>query len=572
VKGNQIHNSRREGKTNPGRLPKVIGCDSEMGNFIRGVNLQGGTGQEASRKLIREIPSSSRRSNEFFLNCSCHECERHREKSQRRNSYGYGRSVPLNSWAGYANAVLAEAIADESGYDPRDHERRYLAENGGCVYIDLDHVELCLPETRSVFDHVACWHAGLRILRGALDAANRKLPDGQKIHVLVNNSDGQGHSYGSHLNFLVTRRCWRNIFERKMQYLLSLAAFQVSSIVCTGQGKVGSENRAPDVDYQLSQRADFIEQIAGPQTTYARPIVNSRDEPHCKDGMARLHVIFFDNTLCEVASLLKAGVMQIILAMIEAEHIDHRLALDDPVRALKTWSHDPGLRAVARMSSGPQVTAVELQSRFLEDAARFVNRGHCDGIVPEAGKIVELWADTLAKLERRDFPALSRRLDWVLKMSVLEGVIEERRDLDWQHPAVKKLDHVYSSLDLSEGLYWAYEAGGHVERVVGEADVERFAANPPADTRAWARAMLLRRAGADRVADINWDQIRFIVGDDDFSYHHRTIDLEDPLESGYQEWNEDLDGAATLDIVLDAIDRCACGSKKRRSPNTTNQC
>src|SRR5207245_816604 len=104
---------------------------------------------------------------------------------------------------------------------------------------------------------------------------------GQRIHVLVNNSDGRGNAYGSHLNFLVTRRAWDNIFERKLHHMLYLASFQVSSIVYTGQGKVGSENGMPAVAFQLSQRADFFETLTGMQTTHERPIVNSRDEALC---------------------------------------------------------------------------------------------------------------------------------------------------------------------------------------------------------------------------------------------------------------------------------------------------
>ena len=74
-----------------------------------------------------------------------------------------------------------------------------------------------------------------------------------------------------------------------------------------------------------------METLVGDQTTYRRPVVNSRDEALCgrsatpvaiANQMARLHVIFFDNTLCHVASLLKVGMMQIILAMIEAQRVD----------------------------------------------------------------------------------------------------------------------------------------------------------------------------------------------------------------------------------------------------------
>lgn len=65
---------------------------------------------------------------------------------------------------------------------------------GGCVYIDLQHLEVCLPEVRGAHDFVAAWHAMLRIGREAMEAANARLPEGCRIEVPVNNSDGLGSS------------------------------------------------------------------------------------------------------------------------------------------------------------------------------------------------------------------------------------------------------------------------------------------------------------------------------------------------------------------------------------------
>ena len=62
-----------------------------------------------------------------------------------------------------------------------------------------------------------------------------------------------------------------------MRYLLP---WFVSRQVFTGAGKVGTENGASPVDYQISQRADFFEEEVGLETTLKRPIVNTRDEPH----------------------------------------------------------------------------------------------------------------------------------------------------------------------------------------------------------------------------------------------------------------------------------------------------
>ncbi len=281
------------------RVAKLLGADVELGNFIQGAAPP--TGAAASRLMLSQIPGVAR-------------------------NYVH--------WA-------------------QDSHRRFLWSNGGCAYCDLDHAEFPIPEVTSASDFVAVWHATLRLARSAMLEANLQLPAGQRLQVLVNNSDGTGHSYGSHCNVLITRRAFDNLFGRKLQHLLFLAAHQVSSIVYTGQGKVGAENGAPAVPYQLSQRADFFETLSGLQTTFHRPVVNTRDEPLCgpfagmdataKD-LARLHVIFYDSNLCHVACYLKAGALQIVTAMIEAEEIDVRLILDDPVEAVLQWSHDPSLR------------------------------------------------------------------------------------------------------------------------------------------------------------------------------------------------------------------------------------
>jgi hypothetical protein len=539
----------RKGKTALDILPKLCGADIELGNFVLGAQAKRGTGYEASRLLLREIDGLPRANAFRGEPCTCPACTRAREESRA------GESVEGNGRASKGNGAGRVVV------NPQDWGRKYLPSNGGCIYIDLDHLELCIPEVVSAYDHVACWHAMLRIARAAMDTANERLPEGKQIQVLVNNSDGMGNSYGSHLNFLISRRTWDNIFRRKIHYMLYLAAFQASSIVYTGQGKVGSENGAPNVEFQLSQRADFFERLVGSQTTHNRPIINSRDEALCgrsgrcardaAEERARLHVIFFDNTLSHVASLLKVGAMQIVLSMIEAERVNADLLLDDPVEAVVKWSHDPGLQARAALASGEQITAVELQLRFLEAAKRFIARGGCKGAVPRATEILALWEDTLLKLQAGDIEALASRLDWALKYSILQGVLDQRPDLSWESPEIKHLDHLYSSLDPAEGLYWAYECEGIVERVVDEEMIDYFTSNPPADTRAWTRAMLLRWAGPDAVDDVDWDSIRIKVGSERWRTLYRRLEMADPL--GFTKSISDacFDGASDLDELLD---------------------
>ncbi len=497
-------------------VPKLCGADVELGNFILGQDDRDESGQEASRALLAEIARAA--------------------------------GAPLNA--------RSDCVGPAT--DPQDWGRSFLPANGGCAYIDLDHLELCLPEVVSAWDHVAAWHALLRIARDAQRAANEGRRPERRIQLLANNSDGHGHSYGSHLDILVSRSAWNNLVDRKPHYLAYLAAFQASSIAFTGQGKVGSENGAPWVDYQLSQRADFVETLTGIQTTTFRPLINTRDESLCgrlgyeQGGLARLHMIFFDSTLCHVASLLKVGTTQIVLAMIEAGEVDSALALEDPLSAVGQWSHDPALRTRAHLVSGEAVTAVELQRRFLDAAARFVASGGADGIVPRAPEIVALWDDTLTRLAAADWAGLARRLDWVLKLSLIERVLRQRPELRWDSPEIKHLDHLYSSLDPADGLFYSFERHGLIERLVSEEDIGRFTREPPGDTRAWGRTMLQRRAGAG-LMQMDWDLLRVRLPDPIHGSTTWRVDLADPFGWNREAFDQVAQRTTTLEDLLQAL-------------------
>lgn len=502
------------------RLKKLIGSDTELGNFILGgrQNLPG-LGGDASRAVLREVDGLPRHPH---INAAI---------------AGAAKVPDMGSPHYLQNGYVAT-----EGNNPRDWGRRYLRSNGGCIYIDLNHLELCTPEVLGAREFVAVWNAMLIIAGRARDAANQRLPAGQRIVLLANNSDGRGSSYGGHLNFLISRHTWDNMFHNRMYpHLFFLMAYQVSSIVFTGQGKVGAENNRPAVSFQLSQRADFFETLVAEQTTFRRPLVNSRDEALCGGMhagaggsapsaiMARLHVIFYDTNLAQVATFLKVGVMQIVLAMCEAECMDSDLILEDPLDAVLRWSHDPDLRATARVRGGNRLTAVELQLLFLARAKDFIGAGDYSVYIPEVDRILALWEDTLLKLQQRDFDALGSRLDWVMKRALLERVLDQSPRLNWDSPELKHLDLIYSSIDNEEGLFWSIRQDGRLEHLVSEGDIEHSLREPPTGTRAWGRTMLLRALDPGRIIDVNWDRVRFTV-QNGAAMGHRSVEMANPLE------------------------------------------
>jgi proteasome accessory factor A len=245
--------------------------------------------------------------------------------------------------------------------------------------------------------------------------------------------------------------------------------------------------------------------------------------------------------------------MQLILTLIELGLVNSRLILDDPLNALQSYSRDPNLEARAELISGESVTAIELQSGYLEEVKRYAAQGVFDGIVPHAGEIIALWEDTVDKLARQDWMAVAPRLDWVMKLMAIERAMDQRPELDWDSPEVKVLDHLYSSLD-DDGLYWAYEASGFTEQIVTPERIAHFTENPPEDTRAWTRAMLLRRAASTNIVSVDWDRIAFKLRGKHNWPTYRTLDLADPLGFTQAEAQPIFDSSLNLEEVLDALD------------------
>ena len=150
--------------------------------------------------------------------------------------------------------------------------------NGARYYVDHAHPECSTPECADAREIVVWDKAAERILIASMEAAKALLPEGQEILVHKNNSDGKGNSYGCHENYLMDRAV---PFGRIVHGIMP---FFVTRQIFTGAGKVGCEApgvSSADVPFQLTQRADFFEEEVGLETTLKRPIVNTRDEPHC---------------------------------------------------------------------------------------------------------------------------------------------------------------------------------------------------------------------------------------------------------------------------------------------------
>jgi proteasome accessory factor A len=246
--------------------------------------------------------------------------------------------------------------------------------------------------------------------------------------------------------------------------------------------------------------------------------------------------------------------MQLALTLLELGLVNPGLILDDPLYALEEYSRDPSLKARARLIGGERVTIVELQCAYLEEVKRHAAAGAFDSVVPRAAEVIALWEDTVVKLERGDLMTLAPRLDWILKLMAIERAMDEQPSLTWDSPEVKLLDQTYSSLE--GGLYFAYEESGFVEQLVPRERIDWFGQNPPEDTRAWTRAMLLRRAASEgvEVETVDWDRMVFKFRGPRSWQSCRTLDMANPLAFTRAEAEPIFESGASFAELLDGLE------------------
>jgi proteasome accessory factor PafA2 len=415
----------------------------------------------------------------------------------------------------------ARGFAREGAAPPEveTHLVNTVLTNGARYYVDHAHPEYSTPECSDALELVCADKAGERVLARSMQAARRILPAGQEIVVYKNNSDGKGNSYGTHENYLVDRSV---PFATLVRHLLP---WFVSRQVITGAGKVGAENGANAVGFQVSQRADFFEEEVGLETTLKRPIVNTRDEPHADpQKYRRLHVIAGDANLCEVATLLKVGTTAIVLALIEDEFVDKDLSVVGPVAAMRVVSHDPTCRATIELADGGTCTAVELQYEFLRLARKYADETGLEACGGEdvGTMVLDRWEAALGALER-DPSSLEGQLDWVTKLELLRAYVE-RDELDWEDPKLSLLDLQYHDIRPDRSLYERLVRAGKVERLVDESEVTTAMTEPPSSTRAFFRGRCLAR-WPDAIVAANWDSLILDVGSDPL----RRIPMLEPL-------------------------------------------
>ncbi|MEE1296541.1 MAG: proteasome accessory factor PafA2 family protein, partial [Bifidobacterium sp.] len=225
--------------------------------------------------------------------------------------WDYGAEDPVNDLRG-TRLPRANADPDLLTDAPQLRRTNVAAGNGARIYVDHAHPEYAAPETLDPFEAVRWDGAGDLLMADA--AARASAATGEPLALYRTTVDGKGASWGCHENYLLDRAVPFGPLSR-----LLMAHFATRQQYA-GAGRIGLGERGGAMGYQLSQRADYVHMKVGLQTTFDRPLVNTRDEPHAPADRRRLHVIVGDANRMDVPRVLKLGTTSLLLWV--CEHAD----------------------------------------------------------------------------------------------------------------------------------------------------------------------------------------------------------------------------------------------------------
>jgi hypothetical protein len=475
---------------------------------------------------------------------------------------------------------LMEVAASRLVHLPGHRDAGLFTANGSRLYLDVGgHPEVATPEVQDPWEAVRYVKAGDRIMLELAEALRGKKPRLDPL-VLRGNVDysGQGTTWGCHESYL-------HVSQLDSEALAAqLIPHLVSRIVFAGAG--GFNPRSQGIEFTLSPRAWHLRRAISNASTDNRGIFHTREESLCGEGYRRLHLLCGDSLCSETSLWLTIASTALVVALIEAGKTPgEAVGLRQPVRTLRRFAADPGLKTRVAVAGGGRRTAIGIQRHYLEQAERHAGAEFMPAWAAEACR---RWRLTLDQLEHAPHES-ARTLDWQIKLTLYRDRVrqssltaeqvahwnsvvtapplppadplpdpdelpnlpdsirrilrdpsavsrveaslrdqglsmEEAQPFLQLRAKLLELETRYSALGPA-GVFECLDGAGVLShRVVGQDEIENARVNPPAAGRARLRGEAVRRLAADGKGSCHWTE----VWDSGTS---QILDLSDPFET-----------------------------------------
>ncbi|MDP3770037.1 MAG: proteasome accessory factor PafA2 family protein [bacterium] len=407
--------------------------------------------------------------------------------------------------------------------------------NGSCSYVDTgEHPEHATAECRSIKDAVLYAKAG-EILIASL--FSRPLDDNSQLLLFKNNlgCDSEGYisgEYGCHENYL-----YYTLDIKDKSTIKRFIPFLITRQIMDGAGWW-----MRDGTFLFSQRSICIMTETGGTTTNNRPLITLRDTTHDTGPTGRLHLIFGDANILDVACFLKLGTTSLVLSLLESGYapaITYRNSID----TLKEIARDPDVSTLQDMElNGTHLSAYDVQVIYCTAARSALREAEFDSPETEAEMwmVVDLWEKTLNALYSGDEKWMLGRLDYATKRFLAKREImrknitipSEMQDLR------KDIDIFYHNI-TNRDFQNRMNRQWHSRRLLDDRQIEKATLFPPQGTRAKLRGGFVASAlNIENKANFSLDWTR--CGDTSVIPRSGTFQMPDPFTHTSDEFNDFL--------------------------------
>jgi proteasome accessory factor A len=226
--------------------------------------------------------------------------------------------------------------------------------------------------------------------------------------------------------------------------------------------------------------------------------------------------------MSEYTTFLKVGATSCLLMMLETKDFTlPDFTLENPIRAIREISQDITCKRRVRLSSGREVSALEIQRAFLEAAVQYDQKF---GFPDEERQALAMWRDAVDTLDKSPFE-LDTKIDWVIKYKLVESLMK-RHSCRMDDARIQMLDLQYHDIRRDRGIFFKLQDRGLVRRMVTDEQIERATTQAPLSTRAYLRGEFIKRA-KEKKRDYTVDWVHLKLNDQ----AQRTVMCKDPFAS-----------------------------------------
>jgi proteasome accessory factor A len=226
--------------------------------------------------------------------------------------------------------------------------------------------------------------------------------------------------------------------------------------------------------------------------------------------------------MSETTTLLKVATTELFLRVAESGKINDRFTIENPIRSIRDISSDKTFKKKIRLTSGREVTALQLQNEMyecvmnLEGLEELLNQ-------PLYRYALDLWRRTLDALEQDDFKDVDKEIDWMIKEKFLHQY-QSKNQLSNGDTKMSLLDISYHNIRKDRGLFYILEKSGLAKTLVKPLEVTNSTQYPPKTTRAALRGRFIQVAQEKR-RDFTVDWVNMKINDQ----HQKSVACKDPF-------------------------------------------